>query len=589
MKKSIFSLVAAMAVVSANTLDPIVVSATKSEVPLSKTTSNMQIITGDELEQKHITSVIDALRMLSGINITQSGGAGQQSSFFQRGMSAGNTVVMIDGVRYNDPTGIETQAQLEHLMTQNIEQIEIINGAQSGIWGSNASAGVINIITKKASQELSVGANMEYGSYGTTKVGANISQKIDAFSYYFGASRLNTSGFSAQVPNKNRVGDYEKDGYTNESINAKLGYEISSSDILRASFNYINAKIDYDGFMAPNDSESRIKQINKQGEIGYRHYFDSDVYLDASYSVAKFDKNDPTAWTKRFTGSNREFNSHAHIGYHGTDSLVIGLNRLDTKDKIADKNIASRGIFATNTNIFGDLVLTESIRYDKYSDFDSKTTGKIGAKYNITNNLFVSSNVGSGFRAPSLYQLYDGWSGNKDLKPEKSKSFDATVGYGGLSVTYFYNNIENFIDWNGKYQNIDGKSRFQGYEASYTQNIGDSLALDGSYTRLYAKNSSGAELPRRAKNLYKASATYFLQDALSINLNAQYIGERYDNATKTTQTGKYAVVGGVVNYQLNPNIELFARFDNLFDRYYQEVDGYATAGRSAYAGLRVNY
>jgi outer membrane cobalamin receptor len=152
-----YSLVAAILATSLNANDQfasaVVYSATKSEQSIQDVTSDVEVITGAELEERHVISVIDALR-LSGISLTQSGGLGQSSSFFMNGLSAEHTLVMIDGIRYNDPTVTNGYALLDQIMVANIDRIEIVNGAQSGIWGADAAAGIINIITKKSSQEL---------------------------------------------------------------------------------------------------------------------------------------------------------------------------------------------------------------------------------------------------------------------------------------------------------------------------------------------------------------------------------------------------------------------------------------------------
>ncbi|MDD2950383.1 MAG: TonB-dependent receptor plug domain-containing protein, partial [Sulfuricurvum sp.] len=234
------------------TLDPIVISASKTEQSLKETTSNIQIITAEELEEKHITSVIDALRLLGNIPIAQSGGIGQQSSFFQRGFSSENTVVMIDGIRYNDPTTTKGQSQLEHLMINDIEQIEVIYGAQSGIWGANASAGVINIITKQATEKLQAAGNIEFGTYATSKIGANLSQKVGALSYYIGANQFKTDGISSQTPRGKDPKAYESDGYLNQTLNAKIAYDLTAADTVRAQMNFIDANIHYDAYGQPD-------------------------------------------------------------------------------------------------------------------------------------------------------------------------------------------------------------------------------------------------------------------------------------------------------------------------------------------------
>lgn len=577
----------------ANTLalDPIVVSATNTEQSLKETTADAHIITAQDLEEKHITSVIDALRSIAGIPVTQSGGLGQQSSFFQRGFSSENTVIMIDGIRYNDPTATKGQAQLEHLMVTDIERLEIINGAQSGVWGANAAAGVINIITKRPAEKLQVAGNLEYGSYAATKIGANISQKAGHFSYYFGANQLKTDGISALTPRGKNPEDYEADGYTNQTVNAKLGYDITSADSLRGQFTFIDAKIHYDAWGQPNSSDNEIHQINRLGNVGYRHSFNAADFIDATYAITAFDRKDPLGYTKAFMGTNRELNVKGNFHYTGNAFVVLGVNTLDSKDTVTAKELNSKGVFLTNTNRFENLILTESIRHDAYETFKDKTTGKIGAKYFFAEDIALSGNYGTAYRTPSLFELYAGYYGNPNLQPETTKSFDASIHYKHLSLTYYNNLITNLIGSNASYvfDQVEGTSRIKGYEVRYDNSVSDTLTLNLSYNKLFAKNQYGQILNRRPLESAKASLMYYPTGKIMLGTTANYIGTRYDDLVQTVQTGHYTLWSVVANYDLTPQVTLYLKGDNLTDTLYQEVDGYGTLGRSFYAGLTARF
>ncbi|MDD5053654.1 MAG: TonB-dependent receptor [Sulfuricurvum sp.] len=580
------------------TFDPIVVSASKTEQSLKNITSDTNIITAQELEEKHITSVIDALRTLGNISIAQSGGIGQQSSFFQRGFSSENTVVMIDGIRYNDPTSTKGQGQLEHLMVNDIERIEVIHGAQSGVWGANAVAGVINIITKQATEKLQMAGNLEYGSYATTKAAANISQKLDAFSYYFGANQLKTNGISALTPRNQNPKNYESDGYLNQTLNAKLGYDLTSSDTIRAQMSFIDAKIHYDGYdpftyaPLPNSTGNEIHQINRLGNLGYRHTFNANDYIDATYAVTTFDKKDPLGYTTAFKGSNKELNLMGTYHYASNASVIAGVNTLHSKDILGAYELNSKGLFATNTNTIENFVITESIRRDSYDSFKNKTTGKIGGKYFFEDDITLSTNYGTAYRTPSLYELYAGYYGNPTLQPETTKSFDTTVQYKHLSLTYYNNRVTNLIGYNPiTYINeqVAGTSKLKGYEVRYNQNITDTLTLNLAYNKLSAKDKDGNYLARRPHETTTGSLSYFPTNKLSLTTNASYIGSRYDNAAQTIQTGRYTLLGAVINYDATDTLTLYVRGDNLTNKLYQEVDEYGTAGRSVYIGLNAKF
>ncbi|MFH0709874.1 MAG: TonB-dependent receptor [Pseudomonadota bacterium] len=578
-------------------LEPIVISASKTEQSLKDTTANIDVITSDELEERHITSVIDALKTLSNIPIAQNGGIGSQSSFFLRGFSSENAVVLVDGIRYNDPTTPKGQAQLEQLMVNDIERIEIIKGAQSGVWGANAVAGVINIITKKATEKLRIGATAEYGSYATTKLGANISQKINALSYYFGANQIKTNGFSSITPKGENPEDYEADGYKNETVNAKLSYDVTPSNTLNAQFNFINASSQYDAYAQPNSEANEIHQINRLGSIGYIHRLNSEDSIQATYSISDFDKKDPLGYTKAFTGTHKEGTLQGSYHYAPNSFLVIGGNVLHSKDTVSAKELDSKGFFLTNTNRLDNLILTASIRHDTYDMFRDKTTGKIGVKYNFTDEVSFSTNYGTAYRVPSLYEIINIHPDITALNAETTKSFDATMQYKHLSFTYYNNLVDNLIGyvsdpimwWIGGYTQVEGKSRFEGYELAYKNTIASNLTLDLGYNRLWAKNQYNQEIQRRAKDTVRSALDYYGINKVHLGLNAHYIGTRYDDLAKTKQTGRYSLWGAVVNYDATESLSFYLKGDNLSDKLYQEVDGYGTAGRSFYVGANAKF
>lgn len=602
MYKQTFSLVASATLVASCwgeilSLEGVVVSATQTEQSLKNTTSDIRIISSEELESHHITSVLEALRTLGSMPIAQSGGLGQQSSFFQRGFGSENTVVLIDGIRYNDPTTTKGQSQLEHIMVNTIERIEIISGAQSGIWGANAAAGVINIITKKATNTLELGGKLEVGSYATTKFGATLSQKTGDFSYLLAAHQISSDGFSAQTPRGKDPQAYENDSYKNQTFSAKLGYEISPSQEVRAEFNFIDAKADYDGYGQPDANANHLHQINRLGSFGYRYAVNSGDYVDVTYALSAFDKKDPTGYTKVFQGINKELNILGTLHYGVGGSVVLGANTLSSRDQIRDKELDSKGIFVTNTNQWGALLITESLRHDKYDEFKDKTTGKIGLKYRFNDDISLSTNYGTAYRTPSLYELYASYYGNPELEPETTRSFDATVQYKHLSFTYYNNLIDDLIGFDPlTYINeqVSGTSRIQGYEVRYNNTLTDTLAMELTYNRLRAKDKEGQYLIRRPRENLTGSLTYYPSPKLSVGAMINVVGERSDTDYNTypstsVQTGRYTLVSATLNYDLSEQIACYLKGENLADQRYQEVEGYATAGRSVYAGLSVRF
>jgi len=585
------------------TLEPITItSATKTKQSIKDVTSNVNIITSEEIEEKHYKTVAEALNSISGISFTSNGGLGKSTSIRVRGFDSKRVLVMIDGIRYNDLTGL-SGAPFEHLIISDIEQIEVVKGAQSGIWGADATAGVINIITKSAKKGLHGFINGEYGSFDTMKYGGGVSYKAD--NYYIKASveKVDTNGFSAQAPRGEDIDNYEKDGYRNTTSNIKFGFNIDEKNKVDLSHTIINAHNEYDGYNNP-DAKNTSRTNDTFSSIKFNH-IDSFNEIDIYASKSKFDRDYPQGWTKEFDGEVYEYGIKSNISYDEKDFITLGVDykTFEYKNDLKEK-YNNKAIFVTNSNEFncplgGKMIVTESLRYDRFSKFENKTTGKLGIKRVITNDLFVSANYGTAYNTPTIYNLYNPTYGNENLTPENTKSYDISIGYKSLTVTYFNSKIEDMIDyydpdgWGGvpgQYKNLEGTTKLKGLEVEYSVNINEDILVTSSYTYLNAKNNDNEKLARRPKDTFKLSADYYGFTNLHLGINGEYIGSRYnDDDSQGEQTGKYTVVNMVANYDINKNLLIYVKIDNLFDKYYQVVDGYSTAPLSGYIGFKATF
>lgn len=590
-------------------LHKIVVSAANTEQDEEDVTEDITVITAEEIQERGYTTLKDALASVPGISFTSNGGYGQPTSIYLRGLQSDHILVLVDGVRANDVTGLNG-AQFEHFRLDNVERIEVVKGAQSGIWGADASAGVINIVTKAAAaKSLSYGFKM--GTYDSANFDLSLSDKVGAFDYSLMLSTFKTDGFSAAEPSHGSPlygsrGDdlgYEEDPYTNRNYLLKLGYDITDRDRVEASVNAIDATIHYDSIDFATgktvDAPDGPFTLNKTRERFYRaSYIRKEGANEARlfYNVSTFNRTQYGGYsghlkevgaTDRFDYTNSGF-LQAGIGYQGFhQGLSAGSN--------LNRSYANRYLFATNRNAFfgGDTILSESVRYDNYTNFDNRLTYKAGIRQRIFDGLSLMANYSTGYNVPTLYRLYDSWVGNASLKPEKSAGFDVALKYDGFKILYFAQRVEDLIDYNYgtfKYYNVFGKSKFEGVEASYSGALFDSAAYDLGYTRLIkAKNASGADLPRRASNIFNYSVTWFPTQKHTVNLNGYYVGKRFDDAAKSIQTGKYNVTNISLRHNFAEGYTGEVEIRNLFDRYYQEVDGYATAGRSIFVGVSARY
>lgn len=615
MKKINVSLVASFLIATnlysqqTSSLDEITISsATKSEEKLKNVTANVDVITAEDIESRKFKTVAEALQTIAGIQVAPTGGAGQQTSMFLRGMSSHRTLVLIDGIRYNDITSVAGASNLEHLLINDIERIEVIKGAQSSIWGADASAGVINIITKSSQDGTHGNATIEYGRYNSKTAKANISHKNENFDAKFGAMIVDTDGFSAMTPKGEKAKKYEDDGYKNRNINLKLGYNFDEQNRVSTSYELIDTKTDIDG----NDPVTNANDPNNLDIARTKNHLANLTYENRN-SIAltkvytnftEIKRSSTNSQTPDYKGITKEYGANTSIDYLSSSNVTIGADYKkfeNKKDTINEYN--NKGIFISNTNKFFDdkTIFTQALRYDRYSDFENKTTGKIGIKQYIVDELNISSNYGTGYNVPTIYQLYfvDIWGnkGNKDLNPENTKSYDVGIEYKGFSITYFDTKVKNMIDWEtdpitwaGTYKNFEGTSKIKGTEIAYKNEVVEDTFLNLSYTNLSAKNDKDEYLARRAKNKFNFGVDYYGLKDFHFNINGEYIGTRYDRVNKQgASTGNYTIWNAVVDYDISKNFSTYLKLDNIFNKDYQIVDGYATSQRAAFVGLKASF
>jgi vitamin B12 transporter len=608
MKKTKLSLLLAIAI-SANAsnvnLEKLTVTTpTKSLQSLQNITANVDVITADEIKERGYKTIRDALKSHAGILSNANGGVGKAASVMIRGFDSKRVLVLVDGVRYNDPTSL-SGAQFEHILLENVEQIEIVKGAQSGVWGADATAGVINIITKKAAKDgITTSIFAEYGSFNTQKFGFNSGYKQGKFDLSLNAQRLSTDGFSSKVLEGKDIDDFEDDQYENNSADIKLGYDITDNDRIETFFNYIDTDSDFDSSgandpIANGTSKEQfygVSYINSDSKNRTKIYFNHSDFSRASTS--EFMGNVSTI---EFDGAINEIGLNSELNYKKDASLTIGVDckKFKHENKI-DKEYSNQGIFITNSNKFndvgfGDLIFSQALRYDKFDDFDNKVTYKVGARINSSRvkGLWFSANYATAYNVPLLYQLYDGFVGNKSLNPEETKGFDITVNYRGFEVTYFDNKLKDMIDFDSttyKYNNLSGETKLKGTELSYEDTIeAANISYNLNYTYLKTEDKDGKELPRRAKESANLVVDYYGLANTHIGTQISYIGEKEDLVgfpAKSVTLDSYTLVDMIVDYDMNQNLNIYAKIDNILDEEYQEITGYGTSGIAYYLGFR---
>ncbi|KYJ87570.1 TonB-dependent receptor plug domain-containing protein [Sulfurovum riftiae] len=600
------------------TLAPIdVISTNKTEQSIENTTSNVTVITAEEIEEKGYQNIAQAISTVAGIQMTNLGGLGQPTSFFVRGQDSGKVLVLLDGMRLNDPSTTNGTALLDALTTNNIGQIEIVKGGVSSIWGSNASAGVINIITKEPKEGTHGSVALSYGSYNTRGIDADIGYKSEKLTAQVLAGYLKTDGFSALAPR-----DAEDDGYENKNANLKLGYTFDENNKVNLSYNRIKTKTDWDdmySFDLADDAYSHATADQTNYALNY--YFKMDRY-SAVFTASKgeFERD---YYTSNFFGD-------AHNTYKATikeyslinaydyssGKAILGLEYKDIEGSNlyissfpslpTESSYTNKAVFLSNTyNINESTLLETNLRYDSYDEFDNETTYKIGLKHqhDFLKGFTTSANYYTSYDAPSAFQLATPAPGSL-LKPSYTRGFDVSAAYKELiAVTYFNNRVEDNIDYVydpltyiGGYQNVDGTSKFEGLEVQGAYTLPAlNVHLSANYTHLFKfEKEDGTELPRRAKDILNATVEYYTENNMHFSVDAQYVGDRSDDdysifPASEVQTGNYTLWNLNFNTELMKDLDLYLNARNIFDKEYQSVYGYATEGRSLYAKVKYSF
>lgn len=557
-------------------LDQIIVTANNVEQSLHSVTANAFIITQQEIEDKQYTTLAQALRQVPGITISNSGGIGKATSIFMRGQSNNATLILVDGVEMTNQMGTGGTI-VEALLMSNIERIEIIKGPQSGIWGANASAGVINIITKRAQNIANV--TLEKGSWNTKRIAASLGAADENIDFILNFSEFTTDGFSAVKSYRAPHNKYERDGYKQTDINFKLGINLTKNHRLQANITTSSAVNQWDWATNPNQiaSNNYTKNLKKIKYQFTQENINLSIYaLENEINQFNQAKLTETGVRVGFTylPNQRLAFSLVNKDYEGSGGFPMRTHKANNK-----------GIALNNTNQFlnNSLIVTQAIRYDEYNKFDNKITGKFGIKNHFTDNIFISANYGTAYNAPTLFHLNHGTTIN--LQPEETKSYDITFGFYGLELTYFNSETKNLITYGGTwpndfYSNLTGISKFTGIEASYIHSF-DRIDTDltANFTQLSAKDSNGQWLARRAEQQAGFSIDNYSINNLNLGLQIQYRGTTYDRANQQgAQIGEYYVANITANYEVNAKLTVFAKIINVMDEDYTNAVATYQAG-----------
>ena len=582
----------------------------------------MTVITSDDIEAKQQRTLPDILQEVAGLNIVQ-GGAGNVASVFMRGTNANHTKVLIDGIDVNDASSASGAFDFSQISAANIERVEVLRGPQSGLYGSDAIGGVINIITKTGKGPAQFTASVEGGSFGTFNQAAGVSGSTDKLNYNFNVEHLRTDANPVTPSNLVPAGrPRNNDYYDSETASTKLGAKLTDNLDIGFVGRYTFAKIDNTGDDYTGPEALLTNNTNHDFYTrGTAHLVSFDDKLEQTVGLAYTSYNrdyiDPNAMAYssfgQYQGDRIKTDWQGNIKLMQGQTVTLGaehqLDQLSDPSQPVTAQMTNNAGFIQLQSEFGrQLFNTISVRDDDNSQFGSKATYRIAPAFLITQtDTKLKASLGTGFKAPTLDELFDnypafGFAANPNLKPETStgydfgfeqKLFNKKVHFGS---TYFHNDIKNLIADNAAYTtyvNI-GKATTYGFENFISYKPLNILSLRADYTFTIAKDDiAQQELLRRPKNKGSFSVTYQATDKLSLTSSVLYVGKSIDGNRDFTiarmKSGSYTTANIAAEYAVNDKISVFGRIANLFDRHYQEPIGFDAQGIGAFAGVKAKF
>lgn len=630
------------AVSDVRTLDPVVVSATKTPVSLRQVTSAVEVLTEQDFTRRKVKTLLEVLRLSPGVAVIQNGGPGTAANLRIRGGTANQTLVLIDGAIVNSATLGEFD--FSNVTTDNIEKIEIVRGAQSTLWGADAMGGVVNITTKRGRGPLKAGGFFEYGSFNTLREGGHVSGGKGPVDFSLALSRWDTTGISAI---NDRRGASERDAYRNWQASSRLGVTLPADGRFDFNFRWWSGSLNVDSssgiFPSPGPSDV-IKARNDDTQFIFSGIYRQPVTdwwthaltLSRAQGINLFDpgilQRDLSTGRERipFGGptetrvvanrveSQHDFRLNQYVivtaGYQLREQT--GENDVGLSEKILS---AHAGFGQVQFSLDDRLVATAGVRHDGYNTFGDATTYRVTGGYLVTaTNTKLRGSYATGFRAPSMNELFWPDFGNPALQPEKSQSFDLGVDQTlrddevKISGGYFWNRYRDLIQtiqseaacgvgpFGINYCPVNvGSAKSQGWEVGVELVLARDqpwmkrLELKGHYTMTLTRNLvTGTRLARWPVDQASLSVRYQPIDPLSMTLDFRSVGsqfERPDVAQNNTQRlGSFDVLNLAVTYDISERVEAYVRVDNVLDEEYEEILLFGTPGRSIFGGVRVN-
>ena len=642
--KKIFFVVAAIMIGSrliaqdttAKTMDEVVLTANKFEQKQSTTGKVVTVITKAQLEKSTGKTLAQVLNEQAGITIAGVyNTAGSIQTVLMRGASSGRTLILLDGIPVNDPSMIYNEFDLTLFSINDVERVEICKGAQSTLYGSDAIAGVINIITMKkdVNKAFNVKATSVFGNKNTVRNNIQLYGKADKLSYTTRFAKLSTDGFSSandKTGNKN----FDKDGYDGNVINASLQYQVMPELSLRTFIQHSRYKADVDAAVFTDDKDYTIHNSNLSSGFG-AHYKKGIVSITGNYQYGELsrkyrnDSLDAPGFNKFESNIYEGRTQYAEL--YGNVTATKWLTVLLGSDyrwanmtqeylsisMYGPYNIGFPDTSIHQTSFYGSLFFSAldkrlnvemGGRINKHSQYENNSTYTFNPSFAINKNWRIFGSIASGFKAPSIYQLYDAFSGNKDLQPEKSVNYEAGLQqqYEKVSsrIVYFHRNIKNALDFdyvNFKYFNFV-KQTVNGIELETIIHPVKELSITANYTFISGKEQTQSRkdfsdttysyLLRRPRHNINITIGYQFCPEFYASISGKSVSQRYDvggYAVQDILLNSYFLVNAYAEYKWKKNVKFFTDLQNITNKKFFDINGYNAIPFLINGGITFNW
>jgi vitamin B12 transporter len=594
-------------------IEKVVIVSSRVAMPLREIATSVTLLTKEDIDARGYASLTDVLKIQPAISASNSGGIGSPTALRVRGEEGYRTLVRIDGVDISDPTGPQVSPPLAHLQSANVSRVEILRGSQGLAYGADAG-GVINIYSGAASKDFSADMSAQWGRYHSQNLAANIGATHNQFDYFIAASDYSTDGFNARLDDATQ----DKDGYQNTTIHSRFGLQLEQNLRLGVVLRNNSGLGQFDncgfGASASNQCETEFNQSNLRADLNYttEHSEHELAFTKTIIERENFNQGLSEFLTK---GATQRVEYIGNTELNQTSQIVYGFDWEQEKITSDQQSRTSKGYYLEyQAEPAQNLFVTAGVRHDDNQDFGQHNSVRVSGAYIwqlADNQLKLRTAYGTGFRAPSLYEIeYNRGpfayapAATTALKEETNQGFEVALAYSTklgshIELVYFDQTIEDSIyfdlaGFSGYLQDL-GQSSSEGVELITSIKFNNSFSVNANYTYNQTKDTAGQQRLRRPKNIANIGFDY-QANMLTLSANLRIVQDFTDlemDQTTFVNVAKaqdnYQVIDISARYKINTQLTVFARIENLFNKQYQDLAAFNTAGETPHIGLNYQF